>query len=236
MRIAITRLSGKEQSDAERCRASGHECYSVHPLRSAVRQEVVDAFVAAAGRDEFDCIFFTSAVPATLIAPYLRSSARIVAIGPRTAAALRQHGIASETLTSFYSRDFVPHLGSWIEGKRIGIPRADVPNPSLLDAIRSAGGIPAEFRCYELEPTHEPLDLAAADALLFTSAMSFEKAVWTPKKGLLIMAIGEITAEKMRDAGVVSVVTGDGSLEGTLSALNTYISAEGNGTYKGVMR
>lgn len=225
MRIAITRLAGKEESDAERCRAAGHECYSVHPLRSEIRNDTVDAFVAAEGRGEFDCIFFTSALPAQIIAPRLKSRGRVVAIGPRTAAILRQHGIACETLKSFYSRDFVPYLGNWISGKRIGIPRADVPNPALLEAIRSAGAVPAEFRCYGLAPTGEPLDLAGADALLFTSARSFEDAIFSRPAGLLIMAIGDVTAGKIIKAGITPEVIGDGSLEGTLAALNTYLAA-----------
>lgn len=231
MRIAITRLAGKEGSDAERCRAFGHRCYSVHPLRSAIRGDVADAFVAAAARKEFDCIFFTSALPAAIIAPRLAgTTSRVIAIGPRTAAILQQHGIPCETLKSFYSRDFVPYLGSWIAGKRVGIPRADVPNPSLLEAIRSAGGIPAEFRCYELAPTGEPLDLEGADALLFTSAMSFERAVFSRDSVPLFMAIGEVTADRMQRAGIVPEVTGDGSLEGTLFALNEYLAAGKTGT------
>jgi uroporphyrinogen-III synthase len=224
MKIAITRLSGKERSDAERCRAFGHQCYSVHPLRSVIRDTVIHEFAESANRGDFDGIFFTSALPAAIIAPLIHNPPRVIAIGPTTASILRQHGVACETLDTYYSSGFVPFLGRWIAGKRIGIPRADVPNPALLDAIRSAGGVPAEFRCYELVPTGIPLDIAGADSLLFTSAMSFEKAVWSGRDDLIIMAIGDVTAGKMRKTGIVPCVVGDGSLEGTLSALNAYIS------------
>jgi uroporphyrinogen-III synthase len=227
MKIAVTRLAGKEKSDAGRCAASGHSCYSVHPLRSAIREDSIAAFVNAADRGEFDCIFFTSALPAKIIAPRLNRFPRVVAIGPQTATELRRHDVDCEVLTSFYSRDFVPYLGEWIRGRRIGIPRADVPNPGLMDAISDAGGIPVEFRCYSLEPTGDDLDLAGADAILFTSAMSFKKAVWTPRPGLLIMAIGEITADAMRTGGTDPAVVGDGSLEGTLGALNAYLAGRG---------
>jgi len=227
MKIAVTRLEGKEKSDAARCAASGHSCYSVHPLRSAIREDEITAFIEAVDRDEFDCIFFTSALPAKLIAPRMGRVPRVIAIGPQTAKELRQHNIDCEVLTSFYSRDFVPYLGDWIRGKRIGIPRADVPNPGLMDAIMAAGGIPKEFRCYSLEPTGERLNLEDAGAILFTSAMSFKKAVWTPRPGILVMAIGEITADAMRTGGTNPAVVGDGSLEGTLDALNTYLATQG---------
>ncbi len=224
MKIAVTRLAGKEKSDAARCAAAGHTCYSVHPLRSVVREEVVAAFSDAAERGEFDCLFFTSALPAKLMAPLLGRVPRVIAIGPQTARELRRFDIDCEILTSFYSRDFVPYLGEWIRGKRIGIPRADVPNPTLLSAISAAGGFPREFRCYTLEPTGQKLPVEDADAILFTSALSYAKAVWTPRPDLLTMAIGEITAESMRAGGTSPPVIGDGSLEGTLSALNAYLA------------
>lgn len=232
MKIAVTRLRGKEGSDAARCARYGHECYSVHPLKSEVRQSAVTAFVEAVDRAEFDCLFFTSALPAKLIAPLLNRFPRVIAIGPQTAKALLRFEIECETLPGFYSRDFVPYLGSWIAGKHIGIPRADVPNPSLLEAIAAAGGIVHEFRCYSLEPTGEDLKLEGADALLFTSAMSFTKAVWIPRPDLLIMAIGKVTAGAMQQGGVSPTVVGDGSLEGTLAALNKYQNIKSLNTRK----
>ena len=226
MKIAVTRLAGKEKNDAARCAQFGHTCYSVHPLRSEIRPRAITAFIEAVDRSEFDCLFFTSALPAKIIAPLLNRFPRIIAIGPQTAKELQHYEIDCETLTSFYSRDFVPYLGDWIKGKHIGIPRADVPNPSLIDAITAAGGIPHEFRCYGLEPTGESLNLENADAILFTSAMSFAKAVWMKHSDLVVIAIGDITAATMRAAGTNPVVVGDGSLEGTMLALNNYLTRQ----------
>ena len=223
MKIAVTRLLGKEKSDAARCAKAGHTCYSVHPLRSELRKPAIAEFVKEVSNKEFDCIFFTSALPAKIIAPLVKVGPRMIAIGPQTAKELEQSGIVCETLPGFYSRDFVPYLGDWIEGKHVGIPRADVPNPALLNAITAAGGIVHEFRCYGLEPTAETLALDTADAILFTSAMSYTKAIWTPRSDLLVMAIGDITAAAMRTGGTVPDVVGDGSLEGALAALNNYL-------------
>jgi len=226
MKIAVTRLPGKEKNDAARCAQFGHICYSVHPLRSDIRPKTITAFIEAVDRGEFDCLFFTSALPAKLIAPLLNRFPRIIAIGPQTAKELQRYEIDCEILTSFYSRDFVPYLGDWIRGKHIGIPRADVPNPSLIDAITGAGGIPHEFRCYGLEPTGSPLNLKDAEAILFTSAMSFTQAVWIQPPNIIVIAIGDITADRMRAAGMNPAVVGDGSLEGTMMALNDYLTRE----------
>jgi len=227
MRIAVTRIAGKEARDTLTCRRYGHECYTVSPLKIEIYQDRVRSFVEAANRGDLDCIFFASAVPAGLMGPLLTSPPRVIAIGPQTARTLEKSGIRCETLPSFYSRSFVPYLGDWIRGRRIGIPRADVPNPALLAAIEQAGGIPVEVRCYGLVPTGTPLATDGADALLFTSGSSFSRAVWQPRPGLLLVAIGEITAGVMKEAGATPAVVGDGSLEGTLKALNHYLRKGG---------
>ena len=133
-------------------------------------------------------------------------------------------------MPAFYSRALVPYLGDWIRGRRIGLPRADVPNTALLSAIEAAGGIPIEVRCYGLVPTGTSLNTDGADALLFTSGSSFSLAVWQQRPGLLPVAIGEVTAGVMRDGGVNPAVVGYGSLEGTLKALNLFL---GEGEMRG---
>ena len=227
MRIAITRIPGKGAGDARICQKYGHECYTVSPLRVELYPDRIREFVDAANRGELDCIFFASAVPARVMGPLLTSPPRVIAIGPQTARTLAKSGIRVETLPAFYSRALVPYLGEWIRGRRIGIPRADVPNPALITAIEGAGGIPVEVRCYRLVPTGTPLATDGADALLFTSGTSFREAAWTPRPGLLLMAIGEVTAAAMREGGAPPAVVGDGSLEGTLGALDRFLQGAG---------
>lgn len=229
MLLAITRLAEKGMADAALCKQYGHECRVVSPLHAEIRSSTIQTFVLAAADGEFDAIFFTSALPAQKIAPLLSpgltKTTRVIAIGPQTAKVLHESGIAAETLPTFYSRDFVPYLGNWIEGKRIGIPRADVPNPELFNAIEKAGGMVFEYRCYGLEPTNEPLNLDGVDAILFTSANSYKMALLPSldTTTILPMAIGDITADAMRAGGLNPRVVGDGSLEGTLRALNAHL-------------
>ena len=220
MKIAITRLENKAAGDRALCASYGHDCYTVSPLRAELRMDRVAAFVDAVHHSEFDCLFFTSALPAGVVAPRLKRWPRVIAIGPKTAEVLRESGIDAEVLPSFYSRDFVPYLGDWLRGRMVGIPRADVPNPGLLDGIVAAGGKYHEERIYALVPTGTDLALDAADAVLFTSAMSYREARWHPRVDLLLVAIGEITAGAMRAGGHPPAVVGDGSLAGTLEALN----------------
>lgn len=222
MLIAITRLTEKAGRDAALCARYGHTCYTVSPLRAELITENIDRFVAGANAGKFDAIFFTSALPAKVIAPRLRpdTGARIVAIGPQTARTLKDGGLDPETLPSHYSAEFAPHLGEWLKGRRVGIPRAAVPNPGLLSAIRDLGGEACECPVYTLVPTREELDTERADVVLFTSASSFTSARWTRREGQIVAAIGTVTAAAMEKASVMPDVVGDGSLAGTLAALN----------------
>ena len=213
MRIAITRLPDKGGDDAGRCARLGHACYQVSPLRAEVSPDAIEAFGADLEAGRFDGLFFTSALPADLVGSRVATSGRqvrVVAIGPATQAALARHGVSAEVLLSFYSRDFVPHLGAWLEGRTIGIPRADVPNEALLAAIRSAGGEPAEYRIDPADPDGELLDLAGADAVLFTSATRSRRRSGTGARDCLVCAIGDVTAERMRGAGFEPDAVGTG--------------------------
>ena len=226
MRIAVTRVAEKAGDDAKLFASFGHEAHIISPLSAELHANIVQQFVLAANDRQFDAVFFTSAYPAEVCAPLLSRdiarTCRITAVGPKTASVLHSFGIAAETLPTFYSRDYVPHLGDWIAGKSVALPRAAVPNPDLINAIEDAGGIAYEYRLYSLNPTNVVLDTADCDAVLFTSAYSFRSANIKDYTNILPLAIGDITASAMREAGVEPVVVGDGSLSGTLSALNTY--------------
>lgn len=225
MRIAITRLKGKELDDNERCLRRGHECYPVSPLVSEMDQDEIDLFIENVKSEKFDCIFFTSALPAFKIGPLLHNCPlpRVIAIGPQTAKALRGYGVPCEVLHEYYSRAFVPYLGSWIEGKVIGIPRSDAPNPDMMNAISEAGGTSVEYTIYKLIPTYEQLELETAEAVLFTSSLSFKTAIWRRRDDLVLIAIGDVTAAAMSESGLPPDVIGDGSLEGTLDELNIFL-------------
>lgn len=226
MKIAITRLAEKGMQDKDICEAFGHEAYIISPLEAVLDSAEIERFISLFHEGVFDAVFFTSAYPAEKVAPKMNTDTlcRIIAIGPKTADILERFGHHPEILPEFYSRAFVPYLKDWIAEKKIGIPRAAVKNEKLIKGISDACGIPYEFGCYSLKPTGDALDIKDADAILFTSAMSFKEAVLPDISSLIKIAVGDVTADAMRDAGVVPDVVGDGSLKGTIEALNRYLS------------
>lgn len=223
MNIAITRLEEKGDADAEICAKYGHTAKPVHPLRAEYNASLAQRFILAANEGEFDAILFLSAYPAKKIAPLLArgitKKCRIIAIGPETQRILFENGIPAEILPEYYSKAFVPYLGDWIDGKSIGIARADTPNQKLISSIEDAGGIAYEYRVYKLVPTNEPFDLTDCDAILFTSPHSFTSSVLPDITTLKKLAIGKVTAQTMRQNGIEPDIIGNGSMEGTISLL-----------------
>lgn len=230
MLIAITRHAGSVE-DAAICEKYTHTAKTVSPVKPVRNEAAVVEFLEAANAKEFDCIFFPSAFAAEKLGPFinprLATTVRMIANGPQTAKILHNIGLAAEMLPFFYSRDLIPYLGKWIRGRKIGIPRADLTYLKLADEIRHAGGIPLEYKCYDIVATNEVLDFTGCGAVLFTSPSAFRMAKLPKATDTLIkMAIGDVTAEAMMYGGWEASVIGDGSIEGTLKALNSYLWTE----------
>ena len=229
MLIAITRHTGALE-DAALCERYIHKAKVVSPIKQVKDLEVIGKFLKAANEEEFDAVFFPNAYVAEklgpCIDPKIASRVRIIGNGPQTARILHNIGLAAEMLPFFYTKDLVMYLDRWIRGKKIGIPRAGNTYPKLTADIQRAGGIPAEYKCYDVEKTDEVMDLTGVGAILFTSPVAFRLAILPKMENIIQMAIGEETAHEMMYGGDAPSVIGDGSIEGTLKALNAYLVTE----------
>ncbi len=231
MKIAITRLENKAAGDRALCASYGHDCYTVSPLRAELRPERVDAFVEAVHRGgEFDCLFFSSALPAAVVGPKLERwppGDRHRAEDRRSPPGVRDRGGGPPP--TFYSRDFVPpYLGEWLRGRTVGIPRADVPNPGLLGgAIAAAGGeLSGRSGSTPSSPRVPNSHLTPPTPSSSRAPCPTGEARWQPRDDLLLVAIGEITADAMRAGGHPPGGRRGGRVaRGNLEALNRY--AEG---------
>lgn len=147
--------------------------------------------------------------------------ARIAAIGPKTAAALRKHGLEPDFLPEEYVAEAIlPGLGE-VNGKRILLPRAEIARPDLPAALRKAGGITHEITVYRTLPAAVDRDGLAAlksgvDLITFTSASTVENfAALTKQNGLdplnlpnnpLMACIGPVTEDAARQAGFAKIL------------------------------
>jgi uroporphyrinogen III methyltransferase / synthase len=156
--------------------------------------------------------------------------ATIAAIGPGTANALAEHGIAADVVPErFVAEALVEALGDVeIEGRRVLVARAAEARDVLPDALRERGGevdVVALYETVREEPPPEAIEAAqAADYVTFTSSSTVRNLTEALgdrfPTGARIVSIGPITSEAARDAGLeVHVEAERHDVDGLLAAL-----------------
>lgn len=143
----------------------------------------------------FDWVAFTSANGVEAVFARLSAqgkdarafaTARVAAIGPATADALRERGIVADLMPSVSTGQSVAESFAErdVRGARMLLPRADIASPALPDGLRRLGAAVTEVAAYR---TAAPADAAAQaretlesgmlDAITFTSASAARNLV-----------------------------------------------------------
>lgn len=226
MKIAVTKLEEKSSGVHELFRRYGHEAVIVSTMRAADPSDpgpllrLADMIL----KEKIDILIFTSSlgVEKLLEKTKLGRNLRIVSVGPKTAKKVEEYGFKSEIIEKFSSENFAEYLGD-IRDKTIGIARADVPNHELIESLESKGAVVIEAPAYRLEAARNNIFEVTkdVDAVIFTSAKSFELSGFRPEsnKKIKIIAIGQKTADAMRKSGNDPDIIGNGTLEDCLSLL-----------------
>lgn len=227
MKIAVTKLREKSEGIHELFRRYGHEALIISTMTAADPTDPAPLARLAemSSKGILDILIFTSAlgVDKFFEISLPAKKVRIVSVGPKTAKKVEEYGCSSEVIAEFSSENFAKYLGD-ISGKKIGIARAEVPNPELISSLASSGATVVEASAYRLEPAGCISDdvLKEADAVIFTSVRSFEYSGFhrDSRRKLILAAIGEKTAEVMRKHGFEPDIVGDGTLEKCLALLS----------------
>jgi uroporphyrinogen III methyltransferase / synthase len=210
--IAVTRARAQASALAARLRSLGAEVVEA----PAIRTRALD--VALPALDDYDLVCITSPVGAHELWARLRSAgldARalagrcVAAIGPGTAGALEEHGIAADVVPARAVAEGLAEALAGVEVARALVLRAREGRDVLPDALRSRGAAVDIVALYETVP--EPLDGAtaaaarAADYLTFTSASTvrfFVAAAGADAlRGPRLASIGPATSEALREHG-----------------------------------
>ena len=166
---------------------------------------------------------------------------RVACVGPVTAEAARNANLPLEYVASTHSGvALADELGSRLQGTRILLPRSDRANPDLPVALKRHGAQVTEVIAYRtLRPTavdeknlHQITD-GEVEAVLFFSPSAVhhfaELAGGEQLRGLqdklAITAVGPVTANALREAGVSrAVVAADTSAAAVIEALEKYFA------------
>jgi uroporphyrinogen-III synthase len=230
-RIVVTRPEA--QSLAEELERLGAEV-TIVPLieiRDAEDRNALEDAIARFAR--YDWIVLTSvngvaAVAAGLAA--LDNSARVAAVGPVTADAIRSHGIEPAFVAARASDDIAAGLGE-LTGARVLLPQADIASPHLAEVLRASGAevdVVVAYRTVLVEPPMWgilPLRIADAVVLASGSACRSLAAAGGAGGGAMLVCIGPKTAKVAREVGLkVGLVAGETTSDGIIQALVSHFS------------
>lgn len=239
MKVLITRPRAQANEFAEKLREAGFDpvffpMIEIQPIeKNAALKLALDNLAL------YDWVIFTSvnAVIVTLkdCVPAAFGATKVAAVGPKTADALRIHGIEPHFIPlEFIAEAIVSGLGD-LRGQRVLLPRAELASPELPAAIQAAGGSPEEIIVYKTLPAQREPDLltdfmagrgvitftSASAVVNFTAFLRHNHLTWDDFSGdLLTACIGPVTARTARDAGCRNVmVAKDYTTDGLIDIL-----------------
>lgn len=177
-------------------------------------------------------------------ARYLRA-VKIAAIGPKTAASLRRHGIDADLVPDeFLSEGLADALLEQISPhERTLVFRAQEARDVLPGALAAANRSVEIVAAYKTSLVSDPnfaRKVESADILTFTSASTVSgyvqnlgSAAQSAGGGKIVACIGPVTAQAARDAGLhVDVVAAEYTAEGLLDALEGALQSTGSASHR----
>jgi uroporphyrinogen-III synthase len=216
---------------AEALEALGAEV-SIVPLieiRPVEDPRALDAAVADLGT--YDWIVFTSVNGVAAVGARLSGigEARVAAVGPVTADAVRELGVEPSFVAARASEDIAAGLGS-VEGDRILLPQADISDPRLAEELRDCGATVdavVAYRTIQVEPALWgvlPLRIAHAIILASGSAVRSLASIAGSLEGIgestILVCIGPKTAAVAREVGLpVGLVADETTSDGIIRSL-----------------
>ena len=231
-RIVITRAAVQSEALARELSARGAIPVVLPLVSFADPEDFAPLDAAIAGIQRFDWMILTSAQAVRALAKrgkevmrslmYSESELRIACVGPATAEAARQAGLPVEYVAVTHTgAGLAEELGNRLQGARVLLPRSDRANQDLPQALKRHGAQVTEVIAYRtLRPTEvDRKNLAqigdgAADAVLFFSPSAVQHfaerfggdQLQALQDKLAITAVGPVTANALREAGVRRIV------------------------------
>lgn len=254
MKILITRPRSQPGALAAQLRSLGLEPvnFPVIEIRPLADLTILDQ--ALRSLSHYAWVIFTSAnavdiffdrLPGHLLAsfsPHPSADAhavRVAAIGPKTAAALRSHGVEPAFVPAeAVAEAILPGLGAVI-GARLLLPQAEIARPTLAEAITQAGGIVDAIAIYQTLPADPGPDALAAlvygvDAVTFTSPSTVKNFVAIVQRAGLdpvrlpgnpfFICIGPVTQQAAAAAGLTKLtMAAEHTAEGLVHAIVNFV-------------
>jgi uroporphyrinogen III methyltransferase / synthase len=242
-RIVVTRARTQASGLAAALRGLGAEVVELPAIRIEPRIENDDVRVAVERIGDYALVCLTSPNGAHLLFEALRNAdcdaralanASVAAIGPGTARALAEHGIAADVVPErFVAEALVEALAPIeVEGRRVLVARAAEARDVLPDALHKRGAevdVVALYETVRERPDPAAVNTAqSADYVTFTSSSTVRNLTEVLgdrfPRDARIVSIGPVTSEAARAAGLeVDVEAKRHDVDGLLAALLDHI-------------
>lgn len=166
--------------------------------------------------------------------------ARVAAIGPATAQALREVGVQPDFVPAEYVAEAITAGIGEVAGQRLLLPRADIAREALAVDLRQKGAVVDEIAAYRTvtqPPDRQTVERVLAkrpDVVTFTSSSTvrgFLAAlsgvnVAEALRGVAVACIGPITAKTAREAGLTPhIIAEEYTMPGLTRAIVAYFLA-----------
>ncbi|MCM3630074.1 uroporphyrinogen-III C-methyltransferase [Paenibacillus glycanilyticus] len=252
VRVLVTRARAQASDLADRIEELGGEpCeLPVIETREPKDETAVQAIRAAlAEAESYNWLMFTSVNGVEYFFNWLERfnldirrfhAARIAAVGPRTAEALRQRGLIAEQLPAkFQAEGLLEQLeGQLKPGEKVLLPRGDLAREILPRELSAKGLLPVELDVYETvladsqdEQALEWVRNREIHAITFTSSSTVTNLLELLRKngsedpaaqlaGIDVASIGPVTSKTAAEAGLeVTIEPEEATIEALLEAL-----------------
>jgi uroporphyrinogen III methyltransferase / synthase len=225
--VAVTRARAQASGLAARLRALGAQVVEAPVIRAEPLDTAIPDLTA------YDLVVLTSPTGVHLLFERLPGDARawagrtVAAIGPGTAAALREHGIEPDVLPERAVAESLLEALADVPARSALVARAQEARDVLPDGLRERGvevDVLALYRTVAEPLEGEALEAAlGADWIAFTSASTvrhFLDASGGAKPQGRAVSIGPVTSTALRDSGIEPAVeAAEHDVEGLVAAV-----------------
>ena len=188
-------------------------------------------FARLVERGDHDWIVFTSTNAVRAVGPLLQGArARLAAVGPATAAALRELGLEPAFVPQRFAAGEIAGGLEPLRGARVLLPQSEIAEPLLADELRGRGAIVDvvdAYRTVPREPTEDELEVIRdADAILLASGSAARSLAQLADVGdALVVCIGPTTAGVAREVDLANgIVAEEATGEGMIQALVSHFA------------
>lgn len=245
-RILVTRAARQAAALAEPLQTLGAEVFVCPTIEIVPAEDSTDLDEALTALDQVDILiisspnavdFFFARLGELDVDPTSLAGKTIVAVGPKTAAAIRRHGLQVDLIPKDYRAEgLVDMLRGQVAGRCILYPKAGLARDLIPSQLAEAGArVLAPVAYTSIVPADSAAKLTAAirrglDLLTFTASSTVHHMVELLDDGLLekarqvpVASIGPLTSQTARRLGFQVVIEpSDSTLDDLIAAIRQY--------------